>query len=45
LARGGGVAKAGAVAFEGTAMLGIAAIVLFIVVFGALNVYEFGRLD
>lgn len=28
-----------------TAMIGIAAIVIFLVVIGALNFYEFGRLD
>jgi hypothetical protein len=30
---------------SGAPMIGIAAIVLFIVVIGALNLYEFGRLD
>ena len=30
---------------EPDAMIGIAAIVIFIAVIGALNLYEFGRLD
>jgi hypothetical protein len=30
---------------QGAPMSGIAAIVIFLVAFGALNVYEFGRLD
>jgi hypothetical protein len=30
---------------QGARMSGIGAIVLFIIVFGALNFYEFGRLD
>jgi hypothetical protein len=37
--------KAEASDFLEPPMLGIAAIVIFIVVFGALNFFEFGRLD
>jgi hypothetical protein len=45
LAGGGGVAKASAISLEGASMIGIGAIALFIIIFGALNFFEFGRLD
>jgi hypothetical protein len=45
LAGRGGVAKAGAIRSEGPSMIGILSIVIFLIVIGALNFYEFGRLD
>jgi hypothetical protein len=45
LAIWGGVAKRGASTPKGAPMAGIAVIVLFLIVIGALNFYEFGRLD
>jgi len=38
-------AKAQAPRFQGPAMLAIGIVAIFLVVFGALNLYEFGRID
>jgi len=40
-----GLAKARTIVSKEPLMSGIAAIVIFLVVIGALNFYEFGRLD
>ena len=45
LRRGLRLAKARQLFRGATPMIGIGAIVLFLIVMGALNLYEFGRLD
>jgi hypothetical protein len=45
LRRGSGLDKARTIVSKEPPMSGIAAIVIFLVVIGALNVFEFGRLD
>jgi hypothetical protein len=45
LARWNRVAKADASTPRGASMSGIAAIVIFLLFIGALNLFEFGRLD